>query len=84
MAIVCRTFEIFLKCDQWVCGVVMWYFERTHDTDPTPAIVRPIPTAAKSELIAPPGVGVVWRSPETSGVFQSRLKLPGVVLRRLE
>ena len=38
-----------------VCSVL----KRNHDSDPTPAIVSPIPTLAKVEPFVPPGVEVV-------------------------
>ena len=56
----------------------------TQDSDPTPAIVTPIPS--KSEPQVPLGVGVVWNLSrlESSGVARSRSESSGVLRSRWE
>ena len=60
--------------------------KRTYDSDPTPAMVSPILTTAKSEPVVPPVVGVawIWSGPESAKVGQSHLESAGVVRSRLE
>ena len=68
--------------------------ERTHDSDPTPTIVSPIPTSKKWEPLVPAGVGAlvlaevgvvrnhgrpVQTRSESSRVIQSRPESSGVV-----
>ena len=60
------------------CTIVMCSLERTYDSDPTPAIVSPIPTAAKWEPLVPLGVGVFRSRVECSADIRSRLKSSGV------
>ena len=76
-----------------MCKLVMCTLQGTYDSDPTPAIVSPIPTPEKSESLFTPRVVVVWvgvvrvgivrstesSSSESSGVVRSRLKSSVVV-----
>ena len=67
--------------------LVMYRMERTHDSDPTPTIVSPIPTPAKwNHLIRPESEtsGVARSRLESSRVARSRPELPGVVRSRQE
>ena len=65
----------------------MCSLEHTHDSDPTPAIVSPIPTPTKLEPLVlievarsrPESFEVVRNRPESSGVVRSRPELSGVV-----
>ena len=68
------------------CNLVTCSLERTHDSDPTPAIVSPISTPAKSEPLVLRGVGVVRSRPELFAVVRSRLdaESSGVVRSRSE
>ena len=52
--------------------LVMWSLERIYDSDPTPAIVSPVSTAAKSEPLVPSGVGVSRSPLEFPVVVRSR------------
>ena len=75
--------------DSWISEVVVCSLERTHDSDPTPAIVSPRATPTKSESLVLRGVvmessGVIQRHPESSGFIQKRLEPFTVVRNRLE
>ena len=37
------------------CTLVMCFLKRTHDSDPTPTIVSPIPIPTEWEPLVPPG-----------------------------
>ena len=67
-----------------VFAIVMYVLERSHDSDPTPAIFSPISTMENSEPLVLLEVGVVRSHSETSGVVWSRLESPGDVQSRAE
>ena len=62
----------------------MCSLERTHVSDPTPAIVSSTPTPAKSEPLVAHGVGVIWSRSESFEVLRSRSQSPGVARIRSE
>ena len=64
--------------------LMMCSLERTHYSDPTPAIVSPIQTPGKSEPLVPSGDGVIRSRPESIGDVQSRSESFGVVRSRSE